>query len=146
LTRTIFDRPTTAGNVVDLGVLEKSVRPLPQTWSPVAKAAILVEPVAGGVYRGPESTGVGDRGRMTDVAADVVAIIAGKLRNERPQIELTDKLEDLGLESLDAVEMIFELEEKFDITIPYNANDSRTEFDTVGDVVRAVEKLVDGKA
>jgi hypothetical protein len=66
---------------------------------------------------------------MTDVAADVVAIIAGKLRNERPQIELTD-----------------ELEEKFDITIPYNANDSRTEFDTVGDVVRAVEKLVDGKA
>jgi acyl carrier protein len=93
-----------------------------------------------------ESTGVEDRGRMTDVTADVVAIIAGKLRNERPRIELTDKLEDLGLESLDAVEMIFELEEKFDITIPYNANDSRTEFDTVGDVVHAVKKLVDGKA
>jgi len=83
---------------------------------------------------------------MTDVAADVVAVIAGKLRNERPQIKLTDKLEDLGIESLDAVEMIFELEEKFDITIPYNANDSRTEFDTVGDVVRAVEQLVHGKA
>ncbi|HKF99295.1 MAG TPA: acyl carrier protein, partial [Xanthobacteraceae bacterium] len=74
--------------------------------------------VAAGVYRGRESTGV-RVGRMTDVAADVVSIIAGKLRNERPQIELTDKLEDLGLESLDAVEMIFELEEKFDITIPY---------------------------
>jgi acyl carrier protein len=108
-------------------------------------ALILVERVAAGVYRGLESTGVRVR-RMTDVAADVVAIIAGKLRSERPQIELTDKLEDLGLESLDAVEMIFELEEKFDITIPYNANDSRTEFDTVGDVVRAVKKLVDGKA
>jgi acyl carrier protein len=83
---------------------------------------------------------------MADVAAEVVTIIAGKLRNEGRQIQLTDKLEDLGIESLDAVEMIFELEEKFDITIPYNANDSRTEFDTVGDVVRAVEKLVDGKA
>ena len=82
---------------------------------------------------------------MTDVAADVVAVIARKVRNERPQIQLTDKLEDLGIESLDAVEMIFELEEKFDITIPYNANDSRTEFDTVGDVVRAVEQLVRGK-
>jgi len=83
---------------------------------------------------------------MADVAADVIAVIAGKLRGDRPQIQLTDRLEDLGLESLDAVEMIFELEEKFDITIPYNANDARTEFETVGDVVRAVKGLVDGKA
>jgi len=83
---------------------------------------------------------------MADVAADVIAIIGGKLRNAGRQIQFTDKLEDLGIESLDAVEMIFELEEKFDITIPYNANDSRTEFDTVGDVIRAVKKLVDGKA
>jgi len=83
---------------------------------------------------------------MADVASAVIAVIAGKVRGGRPQIKLTDKLEDLGLESLDAVEMIFELEEKFDITIPYNANDSRTEFDTVGDVVRAVEGLLDGKA
>jgi acyl carrier protein len=40
--------------------------------------------------------------------------------------------------------MIFDLEEKFDIEIPYNANTNnpRTEFDTVGDVVNAIEKLV----
>jgi acyl carrier protein len=83
---------------------------------------------------------------MADLAADVIAIIAGKVRGERRGIQLTDRLEELGLESLDAVEMIFELEEKFDITIPYNANESRTEFDTVGDVVRAVTSLVNGKA
>jgi acyl carrier protein len=83
---------------------------------------------------------------MTDVAADVISVIAGKLRGDRPQIQLGDKLEELGLESLDAVEMIFELEEKFDITIPYNANNSHTEFDTVGDVVRAVKGLVEAKA
>ena len=83
---------------------------------------------------------------MADVTSDVIAIIAGKVRAARPAIELTDKLEDLGLESLDAVEMIFELEEKFDITIPHNANDSRTEFGTVGDVVQAVKTLVNGKA
>jgi len=82
---------------------------------------------------------------MADVAADVISVIAGKLRGERP-IKLSDKLEELGLQSLDAVEMIFELEEKFDITIPYNANDSRTEFDTVGDVVDAVKGLVEAKA
>jgi acyl carrier protein len=84
---------------------------------------------------------------MNDVASDVIAIIAKKKRVEKPTVEITDRLEDLGLESLDAVEMIFDLEEKFDIQIPYNANTSnpRTEFDTVGDVVNAVQKLVDEK-
>jgi acyl carrier protein len=40
--------------------------------------------------------------------------------------------------------MIFDLEEKFDIQIPYNANTNnpRTEFDTVGNVVSAIENLV----
>jgi acyl carrier protein len=81
---------------------------------------------------------------MTDVASDVIAIIAKKKRVDKPNVELTDRLEDLGLESLDAVEMIFDIEEKFDISIPYNANTNnpRTEFDTVGDVVTAIEKLV----
>ncbi len=81
---------------------------------------------------------------MSDVATDVIAIIAKKKRVDKPTVELTDRLEALGLESLDAVEMIFDLEEKFDIEIPYNANTNnpRTEFDTVGDVVNAIEKLV----
>ena len=81
---------------------------------------------------------------MSDVASDVIAIIAKKKRVDKPTVELTDRLEDLGLESLDAVEMIFDIEEKFDIEIPYNANTNnpRTEFKTVGDVVNAVGELV----
>ena len=81
---------------------------------------------------------------MSDVASDVIAIIAKKKRVEKPNVELSDRLEDLGLQSLDAVEMIFDLEEKFDIEIPYNANadNPRTEFGTVGDVVAAVETLL----
>ena len=81
---------------------------------------------------------------MSDVAGDVIAIIAKKKRVDKPTVELTDRLLDLGLESLDAVEMIFDLEEKFDVEIPYNANavNVRTEFETVGEVVDAVEKLV----
>ena len=84
---------------------------------------------------------------MSDVAGDVIAIIAKKKRVEKSTVEVSDRLEDLGLESLDAVEMIFDLEEKFDIQIPYNANvnNPRTEFETVGDVVNAVKKLVDEK-
>jgi acyl carrier protein len=85
---------------------------------------------------------------MSDVTSDVIAIIAKKKRVDKPTVELTDRLEDLGLESLDAVEMIFDLEEKFDIEIPYNANTNnpRAEFETVGDVVKLIQKVVDKKS
>jgi len=44
--------------------------------------------------------------------------------------------------------MIFDLEEKFDIEIPYNANTNnpRLEFDTVDDVAKLIQKLVDKKS
>jgi acyl carrier protein len=81
---------------------------------------------------------------MSDVASDVIAIIAKKKRVDKPTVELSDRLQDLGLASLDAVEMIFDLEEKFDVQITYNANvnNPQAEFETVGDVVAAVEKLM----
>ena len=85
---------------------------------------------------------------MSDVASDVIAIIAKKKRVNKPNVELSDRLDDLGLESLDAVELIFDLEEKFDILIPFNANayDLLTNFDTVGDVINSIEKLVGKKS
>jgi acyl carrier protein len=49
----------------------------------------------------------------------------------------------LGLESIDALEMVFDLEEKFGIQIPYNANSTEATFTTVGDVVTAIQRLVD---
>jgi acyl carrier protein len=77
---------------------------------------------------------------MDDVTRDVVAIIAKKLRDTKREPGLADRLDELGLDSFAAVEMIFDLEEKFDIQIPYNSNDARMEFETVGDVVAAIKK------
>ena len=82
---------------------------------------------------------------MVDVTADVVAIIAKKLPGEKKEIQLADNLQQLGLESIDALEMIFDLEEKFGIQIPYNANSAATDFSTVKDVVKAIQGLVDQK-
>ena len=82
---------------------------------------------------------------MADVADDVIAIIAKKMPNPR-EITLDENLQELGIESIDALEMVFDLEEKFDIQIPYNANSAATDFATVGDVVRAIQGLVDQKA
>jgi acyl carrier protein len=83
---------------------------------------------------------------MADVAAEVMAIIAKRVPGQKGDLKPTDKLTELGIESIDAIDMIFDLEEKFDIEIPYNANSAQTEFGTVGDVVRAIEKVVAGKA
>lgn len=80
---------------------------------------------------------------MADVTADVIAIIAKKVPGEKKEIKSSDNLQELGLESIDALEMIFDLEEKFGIQIPYNANSAATDFSTVGDVVKAIQKLVD---
>ncbi len=79
---------------------------------------------------------------MADIASDVIAIIRKKVPGEKQDIQLSDKLTDLGVESIDALEMIFDLEEKFGIQIPYNANSAATDFSTVGDVVKAIERLV----
>jgi acyl carrier protein len=76
-----------------------------------------------------------------------MAIIKKKIRVERDQITMDDKLRDLGLESLDALELVFDIEEKFNVEIPVNANDANIGgFETVADVVREVEKLVTKKA
>ena len=84
---------------------------------------------------------------MPDVAQDVMDIIKKKIRIDRDTIAMDDRLQDLGLESLDALELVFDVEEKFNIEIPVNANDANIGgFETVADVVREVEKLVTKKA
>ena len=83
---------------------------------------------------------------MAEVAEDVLAIIAEKIPSEDKAVSLTDKLEELGLESVDFLEMVFDLEEKFEIQIPYNANTAADDFSTVEDVIKAIQGLVEKKA
>ncbi len=83
---------------------------------------------------------------MTNVAAEVIAIIAKRIPGQNDDLNPADKLTELGIESIDAIDMIFDLEEKFDIEIPYNANSAQTDFSTVGDVVRAIEQVLARKA
>ena len=82
------------------------------------------------------------RSVMDNVATDVIAIIAKKLPADARDLKMIDRLDEIGIDSFMAVEMIFDLEEKFDIQIPYNSNDAKLEFETVGEVVDAIRKLV----
>lgn len=83
---------------------------------------------------------------MIDVAAEVVAIIAKRVQPARASLDLDQSLDELGIDSLQVVEMIFDLEEKFDVEIPFNANSSADTFGTVGDIVTAIRGLVAEKS
>lgn len=75
----------------------------------------------------------------------VIAIIAEQAVLEPTDVQMTQTLDDLGIDSLGLVESIFSIEEAFDISVPFNANDpSASEFDisTVASIVGAVEGLV----
>jgi acyl carrier protein len=78
---------------------------------------------------------------MADVAEGVIELVSGKVHYRHSPLQMSDELENLGLSSLDVLELTFAIEEKFNIEIPFNAN---TEFDfkTVGELVHAVEGLV----
>ena len=83
---------------------------------------------------------------MASVESDIFEIIAEKAAVEREKVVSGAKLEELEIESLDVVEIIFAVEEKFDIHVPFNANDQELEFETVGDVVKAVEALIEERS
>lgn len=79
---------------------------------------------------------------MTDVDEDVLAIMAEKGRVDRSALTPDAKLAELGIASLDVIEIVFGIEDRFGVEIPFNANDARTEFVTVGDVLDAVRAVV----
>lgn len=81
-------------------------------------------------------------GAIDDVTREVIAIVANKVQDKDRAVGPDDRLDELGIDSFSAVEMIFDLEEKFDIQIPYNSNDSRIEFETVGEIADAIKKLL----
>jgi acyl carrier protein/nodulation protein F len=82
---------------------------------------------------------------MTEVAEGVMEVIAVASKRDRDTLQGSDWLDELGIASLEAVEMIFELEDRFGIEIPVNANNAGEVFKTVADVVRLVEELVAAK-
>ena len=81
----------------------------------------------------------------TSVRVSVLAIIAEQAVLEVSDLHDTMTLADLGLDSLGLVEAIFAIEEAFDVSVPFNANDPTAgDFDisSVGAMVAAVEALV----
>jgi acyl carrier protein len=94
---------------------------------------------------------------MDSIADEIRQIIAKALKIPIEQLTPQSRLQDLGVESLDMIEIIFALEEKFDINIPYNANEAAAtdkressifgagKLETIDQISTAVKGLIDAK-
>ena len=86
---------------------------------------------------------------LDDIEKKIIGILAQQALIPETDLTLESNLNDLGLDSLSVVEIIFALEETFDITIDFNANEpAKSEFiiDSVSTIVSGVQALIADKA
>ena len=80
-----------------------------------------------------------------NISSQVIEIIAQQALLEPSDVGIEKSLEDLGIDSLGLVESIFAIEEAFDISVPFNANnpdESTFDISSVSAVIAAVENLI----
>ena len=78
-----------------------------------------------------------------EIAQQVREVIASESRIDIEKLTPEATLEDLEIESIDMVEILMGIEEKFDIYVPMN--DEIMNNKCVGDVIREVTRLVNEK-
>jgi acyl carrier protein len=82
------------------------------------------------------------------VQDQVIRIIAEQAVLDPADVRPDMTLAELGVDSLGMVEAIFAIEETFDVSVPFNANEpGASEFDisSVASVVAGVERLIAAK-
>jgi acyl carrier protein len=81
---------------------------------------------------------------MANTETDIIEIVAKQAKVDGAALKRDTRLAELDLQSIDIVELIFAIEDKFDISVPYSPNDLESaglSFETVGDLVSAVDRL-----
>ena len=79
---------------------------------------------------------------METLQCDVIATIAKAIPMDPEKISVDSTFKQLGVDSLDVVNIVFELENTFSIKIPDEF--SLTSLEDVGGVTQAIEILLDG--
>jgi acyl carrier protein len=82
---------------------------------------------------------------MSDsVDNEVLDILARHAQLERDKVTLSTEMDSIGVDSLTMVEIIYDLEERYDIDIPDPdfVGDQSKQFKTPADVVRVVKEMI----
>ena len=69
---------------------------------------------------------------LQEIIAEKLSIDPGEIKAE------SNFIDDLGADSLDLADLVMAIEEKYDLDF---ANEDTDQFQTVGDVVQAIERL-----
>lgn len=82
---------------------------------------------------------------MADAADTIIKMITSrKSYNGSATLQPSEPLDQLGLDSMEVVSLTFDIEEKFNIELPFNANlDIKSK--TVADLIETVNQLVAAK-
>jgi acyl carrier protein len=81
---------------------------------------------------------------MAETTKKIVSIIAAEMKLDPASLDNDTKLDTLNIESLDMVNILFKVEETFDVYVPFDQTDNRPT--TIGDIVTGVDKLLAEKA
>jgi acyl carrier protein len=76
---------------------------------------------------------------MNDIQSRIIELIAKSKNLPASSVGASTTFDELQIDSLDKINLSFEVEEMFSIQIP---DDSLKSLKTVGDVIRGVEQLV----
>jgi len=80
----------------------------------------------------------------SEAAERIVEIVAEKMG--KPKEEITEEksfVNDLGADSLDTVELMMDIEDEFDVSIP---EEEAQQIQTIGDAIKYVEEHAGNKA
>jgi acyl carrier protein len=80
---------------------------------------------------------------MAEIAEKIMDIIAKEAKLDRSVLTLDTRLDSLKIESLDLVQILFAIEDEFDVYVPYN--DEAYKLETLRDVVNGVNRLIGEK-
>jgi acyl carrier protein len=81
---------------------------------------------------------------MSQTVTDrVIAVIAATQKISAEKIRPESTFQELGIDSLDGINILFALENEFDINIP---DDSARSIRTVSEMIDGVDALLNGKA
>ena len=94
-----------------------------------------------------------------EMLEEIKRIVAKRVEVPVEQVTHDTRLEDLGAGSLEVIEIVYDIEEKFGISVPIKPGESSlvletetrgtkstVELGTIGDIARAVQSLVDAKS
>ena len=86
---------------------------------------------------------------MDNIEEKVLELVGKQTGTNPKQIPLDRKFEDLNLDSVAIVELVFSLEETFDISVPFEGLDEselKRNFNTVSSLINLLEDLLQKNA